>query len=390
MNFDKLTECLDAILEKEQVPGIDCIVYRNHEMIYRHFAGKSDLENNKEMNGNELYLIFSMTKMLTCTAALQLLERGRYLLDDPISMYLPEFAKMKLSNEEFDPGNPGKAASNSAADEKDVKYAKNPITVRHLFSMTGGLDYDRGDKSIRSALEAGKVSTKDLACAMAGKSLSFEPGTRYRYSLCHDVLGALIEVWSGKSLGEYMKEHLFAPLGMKNTFFDVPKDEERLGRMAARYNKVKGQVSRVPLVCEFNLSPEYESGGAGLTSSAEDYALFLDALACGGVGKNGNRILSSAAVELMGTNQLAEKALEDFDRCYRPGYGYGLGVRVHMNKMKSGSLSPIGEFGWDGAAGAFSMVDPKNNLSMVYFQHMVGWSLRIQAEMRNALYACLD
>ena len=123
MNFDKLTECLDAILEKEQVPGIDCIVYRNHEMIYRHFAGKSDLENNKEMNGNELYLIFSMTKMLTCTAALQLLERGRYLLDDPISMYLPEFAKMKLSNEEFDPGNPGKAASNSAADEKDVKYA---------------------------------------------------------------------------------------------------------------------------------------------------------------------------------------------------------------------------------------------------------------------------
>ena len=106
MNFDKLTECLDAILEKEQVPGIDCIVYRNHEMIYRHFAGKSDLENNKEMNGNELYLIFSMTKMLTCTAALQLLERGRYLLDDPISMYLPEFAKMKLSNEEFDPGIP--------------------------------------------------------------------------------------------------------------------------------------------------------------------------------------------------------------------------------------------------------------------------------------------
>ena len=393
MNFDKLTECLDNILEREQIPGLDCIVYRDHEMIYRHFIGKSDLENDVDMNGSELYLIYSMTKMLTCTAALQLLERGRYLLDDPVSCYLPEFAEMKLSSEPFDPYSPAKVIT-GGEDERIAAeacvYAKRQMTVRHLFTMTGGLDYAKADGSITAALSEGRVSTKDLVCAMANKTLGFEPGTRYRYSLCHDVLGALVEVWSGQSLGEYMKENIFAPLGMKDTFFDVPRDEKRLSRMAARYSKAHGKLHRMPLVCDFNLSPEYQSGGAGLTSSAEDYAVFLDAMACGGIGRNGARILSSATVEMMGTNHLKDKALEDFDRLYRPGYGYGLGVRVHMDKAKSGSLSPLGEFGWDGAGGAFSMVDPTNKLSMVYFQHMHGWSIRVQNEMRNALYACID
>ena len=124
-------------------------------------------------------------------------------------------------------------------------------------------------------------------------------------------------------------------------------------------------------------------------SSAADYSIFLDALANGGVGKNGNRILSEASVKMMGMNQLSGQAYDDFDEL-RPGYGYGLGVRTHMDKTKSGSLSPIGEFGWDGAAGGFSMVDLENKLSLTYLQHSHKWFLRCQSEMRNILYTCLD
>lgn len=394
MNFTNLKNCMAKMIREYNVPGLDCIVYKDHEMVFRYFAGMSDIENNKEMKGDELFLLFSMTKMLTCTAALQLFEQGRYLMSDPVSKYLPEFAKMKISSDQLNTQNAAKittgSVSGESAESNSDGYARNTITIKDLFTMSAGLDYSLSDESITKALAEGKKTTRELVGAMSGKILGFEPGTRFRYSLCHDVLGALVEVWSGKRFGEYMKENIFEPLGMKNTFFGVPKDEALLQKTAALYTYDKDRKPvRRPLACVYNLSDQYESGGAGLTSCAEDYAVFLDALSCGGLGKNGNRILSSATVELMSTNHLKDKQSEDFS-LLRPGYGYGLGVRTHIDKSQSGSLSPLGEFGWDGAAGAFSMVDTKNRLSLTYFQHVHNWDVRIQGEMRNALYSCLD
>lgn len=394
MDFTKLKNYLDGIVKDNRVPGVDCIIYKDHKMLFRHFTGMSDIENKKAMQGDELYLIFSMTKMLTCTCALQLLEQSRYLLNDPVSMYLPEFAKMKISNAELDSDaasriTTGQSMGESVKSESDG-YAKNEITIKNLFSMTAGLDYDLEAEYIKKALSEGRTSTRELVRAISETVLGFEPGTRFRYSLCHDVLGALIEVWSGKKFGEYMQENVLEPLGMKNTFFGVPKDDERMSKMAARYTRTPdGKFIKKPIECAFNLSDEYESGGAGLTSCTEDYALFLDAMANGGVGKNGNRILSSASIDLMRTNQLCEAAYKDFGEL-RPGYGYGLGVRTHADKTVSGSLSPIGEFGWDGAAGAFSMVDTKNRISITYFQHMHGWDVRLQTELRNIVYSCIN
>ena len=393
MDFTKLKECMDMFVEKYNTPGVDCVVYKDHEVLYRYYAGLSDLENKKPMNGNELYFIFSMTKMITCTCALQLLEKGKYTLNDPVSMYLPEFEKMKISDTEFNSEGAGKVSTGDTEAESgsnsEKGYAKNPITVKHLFTMSAGLDYDLWSEAIKESQEQGKTTTRDIARAISKTVLGFEPGTRYRYSLCHDVLGALVEVWSGKKLGDYMKENVFEPLGMKNTYFGVPQGEE-FSRLAARYRFDENKVPVLqPVNCIYNLSGEYQSGGAGLTSCTEDYALFLDAIACGGVGKSGKRILSTASVELMGTNHLNETQIKDFNKM-RPGYGYGLGVRTHIDKTLSGSLSPIGEFGWDGAAGAFAMVDTKNKLSLTYFQHCSGWNVRIQTEMRNALYGCLD
>ena len=394
MDFKNLKNFLDKAVREYHSPGVDCIVYKNHEQVFRYFTGMRDIENGKPMNGNELYFIFSMTKMLTCTCALQLLEEGKYLLNDPVSMYLPEFEKMKITSDELD----NEIARKIEAGEvigggnavKNDGYAKTPITVKHLFTMTAGLDYDLESENIKKALSEGRTSTRELVRAISGTVLGFEPGTRFRYSLCHDVLGALIEVWSGMSFGEYMKANIFDKLGMKNTFFGKPKDEERLSRMPARYvYDENGMPKRTTLDCEYNLSEEYESGGAGLTSCAEDYALFLDALANGGVGKTGERILSESSIELMQTNHLAGEALADFDD-WHPGYGYGLGVRTHMNPAKSGILTPVGEFGWGGAAGAFALVDPKNGLSVTFFQHIHAAPPRMRAELRNVVYGCLD
>ena len=394
MEFTNLKNCMDRIVQKYNTPGVDCIVYKEHEIVFRYFAGMSDIEKNKKMNGNELYLIFSMTKMITCTAALQLFEQGKYLMNDPVSKYLPEFKEMKISADGLNAENATQITTGNIMGEctqyNQDGYAKNQITIKDLFTMSAGLDYALSDDAITYALTEGKTNTRELVGAKAEKILGFEPGTRFRYSLCHDVLGALIEVWSGQKLGEYMKEHIFEPLNMNNTFFGIPGDETRFAKMAARYTYDENrEPKRLPLECVYNLSKEYESGGAGLTSCTEDYALFLDALSCGGIGKNGKRILTPETVELMGTNQLKGRQLDDFYQL-RPGYGYGLGVRTHVDKAQSGSLSPIGEFGWDGAAGAFSLVDTQNKLSLTYFQHIHGWDIRIQSEIRNALYRCID
>lgn len=394
MNFTRLQYYMDRLVEEYNVPGVDCIVYKEHEQVFRYFNGKSDIENNKPMRGNELYIIFSMTKMLTCTCALQLFEQGKFLMSDPISKYLPEFTKMKISDEVIDNDKAAAITTGSDAGKYDsvweIGYAKNPITFKDLFTMGAGLDYNLNADYIKKAIAEGKKNTRELVGAISDTVLGFEPGTHFRYSLCHDVLGALIEVISGQKLGDYMQKNLFEPLGMTDTFFGIPKDKERLSRMAGHYFYNAERTSeRLPLECAYNFTDEYQSGGAGLVSSAQDYALFLDALANGGIGKSGNRILSSPTVELMRTNHMTGKQCEDFEKL-RKGYGYGLGVRTHIDKSRSGSLSPIGEFGWDGAAGAFSMVDPSNRLSLTYFQQILGWDVRIQSEMRNILYTCLD
>ena len=270
MDFTNLKKFLDKAVNVYLAPGVDCVVYKDHEQVFRYYTGMRDIENKIPMDGNELYFIFSMTKMLTCTCALQLLEQGKYLMSDPVSMYLPEYEKMKITTKALDNEiarkiEAGEVIGGADAVQNDG-YAKNPITIRDLFTMTAGLDYDLESESIKKALSEGRTSTRELVRAISETVLGFEPGTRFRYSLCHDVLGALVEVWSGQKFGEYMKENIFDKLGMKDTFFGKPKDEARLSRMPARYIYNENRIpERLSLDCEYNLSEEYESGGAGLT-----------------------------------------------------------------------------------------------------------------------------
>lgn len=387
MEFKNLSLVLKKIVDEYKAPSVDCIVYKDHELLYREFYGKTDIENNVEVTGKELYYIFSMTKMITCTLALTLLEKGKYLLSDPLWMYLPEFKNMRVTTLDFDDIQSGKYTHEEIYNNS--KTAKNDITIRDLFTMSAGLNYVLSDDVIKNAIAEGKTTTRELVGQMANKVLYFESGTRFLYSLCHDVLGALIEVWSGKSFGEYLEEVILKPLNMKNTFFG-PANEETLSKMPPLYiydeNK---EPKRIERECRFILTPNYQSGGAGLISTCEDYALFLDMIASGGVTKDGVRIISKSTIDLMKTDHMTGKRCADFEKL-REGYGYGLGVRTHIDKVKSGSLSPIGEFGWDGAAGSFSMVDSENKISLTLFKHIQNWDRRYQNELRNALYSDLN
>ncbi|MGN0180173.1 MAG: serine hydrolase domain-containing protein [Monoglobaceae bacterium] len=394
MNFTRLSNYLDKSVDEYKIPGVDCAVYKEHELVFRYFTGKSDIENNKPINGDELYIIFSMTKMLTCTCALQLLEQGKFVLSDPISEYIPEFSKMKIvASEQIDDKASAITTGRDSGKYRKIDefgYAKNQITFRDLFTMSAGFDYNLNADCIKEAIASGKKSTVEIVKSLSQSILHFEPGTRFQYSLCHDILGALVEIISGKKFGDYMQENIFEPLGMKNTFFGVPKDEDRLAKMAKRYAfDENGNPKLLPLECVYNFTDEYQSGGAGLISSTDDYALFLDAIANGGVGKSGNRILSPAAIELMRTNHLSGRALEDFYNL-RMGYGYGLGVRTHLDRSQSGSMSSIGEFGWDGAAGAYSLVDSEKKMSLTYFQQIHASGEKWHDELKNVFYSCLD
>lgn len=375
MDFTPLTRFLDSLPEIA-APGVDCIVLKGHETVFRHHAGFADRETRREMAGGERFFLYSTTKPITCTAVMQLCESGRLLLTDPISEYLPEFREMLLRHTD-------------ETGQTVLVPAKKPITVADLLTMTSGMDYDLQAPAISEAILRGGT-TREIVRALAKCPLWFEPGTRWQYSMSHDVLGALIEVVSGQSFGDYLKTHIFDPLGMDATGFALT-DAVR-SRMMTQYRRDPdtGAVSAMPADNPFILSPRYESGGAGLISTVDDYAKFAAALTNNGQAADGTRILSPAAINLMRTNRLDEVQLRDFNWPQLAGYGYGLGVRTLISPSRGGSLSPVGEFGWDGAAGCYVLMDPENRLTLFYAQQMLPSMCEyIHPRLRNLLYGCL-
>lgn len=371
MDFTRLTAFLDTV-PTFGAPGVDCIVKMGYETVYRHQAGCADREANRPMTGSESFYLFSTTKPITCTAVMQLYEQGKFLLTDPVSDYIPEFRNMQVKPRGADILSP----------------VQNPITVADLLSMSSGLDYDVTAPEIRQVQQAtgGRAPTVEVIRALAKRPLWFEPGTHWQYSLSHDVLGALVEVVSGQRFGTYLKEHIFEPLGMTHTGFKPRPD------MMAMYRRdpETGTVSRIPTENEFILGSEYECGGAGLISTVEDYSKFAAAMANGGRTPDGEHILSQNTIDLMRTNRLDEIKMKDYGYSCLGSYGYGLGVRTMVNPMLCGANSPVGEFGWDGAAGSYVLIDPKNNLSLFYAQQMrEGMGYYVHPRIRNILYSCL-
>lgn len=377
MNFEPLALFLDRITAW-RIPWGEVLVMHRNETVFRYRSGFLNLEEKTPIDEGRMMNIYSMTKIMTCAAALQLVEKGAMLLNDPISAYMPEYAEMNVKKEL-----PGGGF--------ELVKAERPITVRDLFTMTAGFTYDLNSPSMKEAVERtkGKVPTRAFAEALANEPLVFEPGTRWSYSLCHDVLAALVEVVDGRRFSEYIRDEITGPLGMIDTVFDL-SDEQR-SRLAPQYgfHEERGEAVRHD-GNTYRIGTEFESGGAGLHSTVSDYALFLNALTNRGTSPEGVRILSPRTVDLMLSDHLTAATRPDYNWDHMKGYGYGLGVRTHVAPAESGSLSPVGEFGWAGAAGCMAIIDPVNQVTVMYGMHMLNsQEPYVHPRLRNIVYSCL-
>ena len=387
MDFTKVTGFLES-LGSAGIPGTDLAIYLCGKEVYRNRTGFSNLENRTPIAPDTIYPFYSMTKVITCTCALRLYEEGKFNLIDPVGDYLPEFKNMTVR----------KVRENGIT---EIVPASAPIRVVDLFTMSSGLTYNPTPELSKLQQETeGNYSLKEFAAAVAKDPLFFEPGTRWHYGISHDILGRLIEVLSGKTLGEYFRDNIFTPLDMPDTGFRLAED--KLNRLVTCYSydeqtKTHSKSGAVP-VAYYNpdsphyLSPDfkYESGGGGLVSTVDDYAKFANALCSGGTAKCGYRVLGKATIELMRTNHLDDARMRDYEWPHHSGYGYGLGVRTMVDRAAGGSNGSIGEFGWSGMAGTILLIDPAVDLVYVYAQQLTpSKEEHVAPRLRAAVYGCL-
>ena len=344
--MNELKKYIDGQIEWG-IPYLDVIAYKEHEEIYRYYNAKGGSD------GKEKLFMYSCTKPVTVATAIKLVEDGRLDLETPVEQIIPAFRDVYL-------------------EENGVRRApKTKPTVRHLFTMTAGLTYNRAMYPMAEAYEnrGDKTPTLAIVESLTKAPLMSEPGETFRYSLCHDALGAVIEVVSGMKFSEYMKKVILDPLGMDKTYFSNKRNEEVSAQFIADND---GNISPLEKANVLVYYDGYESGGAGLISTVEDYAKFGAMLASGGLAADGRRVLAEESVKALWGKQLSSVSVESGFTCVQgTEYGYGLGVRTRTLPTEWGL--PVGEFGWDGAAGTYLMVDPVNKISVVIGMHVRNW-----------------
>lgn len=334
--FEKTKELCESFL-KMGVPFFDILVYRDGKELLRYQGGYVDVENKIPVKGDELFNIYSCSKPITVTAAMQLWEKGLFDLEDKLSKYLPEYENMTVRT------------------EKGILPAQKPILIRNLFTMTAGFSYDlRSPQLEQLKLDTdGRCPTREVARYLAKEPLYAEPGTEYRYSLGHDVLAALVEVLSGEKFEDYTRKHIFAPMGMTRT--DFLKDPATYEEVATHYVFRDGKAQLRSKWPAYRLGTEHASGGAGCVSTTEDYMKFLE-------GLRTFKLLKKETIELITRDWLSEEEKKTFPLA---AYNYGLGMR----SRKPGT--DHADFGWGGAAGATLHIDIPHGISLFYVQHLI-------------------
>ncbi len=374
MDFSQLTAYLDS-LPKCGIPGCEMHVAYKGEEVYSHVAGVSRVDG-RPADFSDVYRIFSCTKLFTATCVMRLVEEGRLATDDPVSKYLPEFATLTVK------------------EEGELRPATEVMTVGHLLTMTGGLSYNMNHPEIQRVV-ASNGTTRQIVAAIAEVPLQFQPGKGYEYSLCIDVLGAIIEVVTGMKLGQYMRSVIFDPLGMTSATLcekDVPAE------LIPHIYRYDCGLFKANLITDFNsgiqFSPNAESGGGGGLCTGSDYIKFAATLANGGTTPEGYRLISPESIDIMRRDRLNEQQRSKFIRTVgKPGYSYGYGVRTLISKEIGQSLSPLGEFGWDGMGGCYTLVDVENNLAIYFAMQVVGCSYcysNVHPMLRNLTYKSLE
>lgn len=373
------------------VPGCALAVSYGGETIYEGYRGFARLEDQNKIDTNTVYRIFSNSKNITATAVMMLFERGHILLNDPIEYYLPSFKNMKYKK--YD-----------GSCEVTVHPTTRPITIKDLLMMTSGIPYyGRGSATTddyQEAFDKGlQLSVEELAKKISEIPLQFDPGSHWQYGLGYDVLGALIEIVSGKKFSQFLQEEIFSPLTMGNTSFYC--DTEKKKRLAEIYSYSNGNYELVKndMFISDDNGNKLESGGGGMVSVLSDMLKFATMWAMGGT-LNENRILSRNTIDLMRMNHLKGQPLQDFIEMSRDtypwykGYGWGLAGRTLISKQEAGSNGSVGEFGWCGAAGTYILADPDRKLAVAYGQQMMpvigGMQDFCHPRIRNTVYSIID
>jgi len=370
----RIDHFLQQYVNDGQMNGAVMLVARNGQLVYHKSIGFADLENKIPMKNDHIFRIASMTKPIISTAVMMLYEEGKFLLDDPVSKFIPEF-KNPVVLEKF----------NAEDTTFTTVPAKTEITIRHLLTHTSGIGYAQIGSAEANAIYYknginGGIGTpfstlKQIIPRLAKLPLFHHPGEAYLYGLNTDVLGYLIEVVSGMPLDKFLQTRIFTPLGMNDTFFYLPKEKQnRLVKLYRQDNKgtLRLQDSIINQNGTFHrdfpktTGGTYFSGGAGLSSTAYDYALFCQMLLNGGE-YNGVRLLSPHTIEMMTRNQLGELKMWNNSNL---DYRFGLGFGVYTEKSELSYPLAEGSFDWSGMFASHFWVDPKNKMVVVLMRNV--------------------
>ena len=382
--LDAVAADLKARIDEGKLSGAVVMVAQDGEVLMHEAMGYQNVEDQVLMSKDTIFRIFSMTKPVTGTALMMLWDEGKFQLDDPVEMHLPELAGMQVFVEQNEDGS------------WVTEPADHPMTVRELMSHTGGLVYTPPLSQGPVAEAYAKAGIMNLTGATLAESmpalkdipLSYQPGSQWVYSISVDVQGYMVERLSGMRFGEFLETRIFQPLGMVDTGFSVkPENAARLSRQYAPNND--GTLRRTdnrPGLANFDFlsPPKFESGGGGLTSTAADYMRFVQ-MHLGGGELNGVRILSEAAVAQMRANQLPE-AVANIGQLY-PGNVFGLDFAIVENSDSYQGASE-GTHWWWGIAGSWFWIDPVENIGFIGMiqNDDILYSLQVHAAARAAIY----
>ena len=387
-HLSKIQAVLDSSVAKGKISGANCLIFKDGKEIGYWESGLADIENGAKFKRDTLCRLYSMSKPVTAVGVLKLVEDGFVELDQCVSEFLPEFGNLKV------------------CDNGRIRKTYRPLKVQDLMNMTSGYTYGGDDDEGRRQTSAlvgelnahfDTITTREFARRIADIPVTFEPGTNYEYGFSADILGALVEAVTGQRFSVYMKEKIFDPLGMKDTGFWVPSEKQ--SRLSKVYRRPEDGTNKPTLFTWNNLGiqdkmdkePAFESGGAGLVSSVDDYMRFVNMLVNGGE-LDGVRILQEGTVRFMSGAKLRSNLQQFFDwkMEHMSGYSYANLCRVCQEPGQCKFMAEKGEFGWDGWLGPYMLVDPKNKLGLVYLQQMCdSGTTEITRAIRNILYSSL-
>jgi CubicO group peptidase (beta-lactamase class C family) len=374
--LQRINQVIQRYIDAREFAGAVTVVARKGRTAHFEAHGLMDLESKTPMRKDAIFRIASMTKPVTGVAVLMLVEEGKIRLTDPVSRFIPEFRDTKVAVPKAGVSPEGNAAGRAGSPELSLVPARREITVRDLLTHTSGLA-SGGPGSREAARLAPRRTTETLADyipRLGAAPLDFQPGTEWRYSALAGIetLGRIVEVASGQTFDQFLRQRIFEPLGMKDTSFSPSGD--RLSRVATLYGRTPEGLEKQDTP-EWLAARTFFSGGGGLWSTPEDYLQFGQMLANGGE-LNGRRLLSPRTVDLMAANHVGDLFAASGSTGNRRGMGFGLTVEIVLDPIEAGQRRSAGSFGWYGAFGTHFWVDRKEQL--------VGL-LMIQQSVRAAL-----